>query len=45
VKGWYSVSGRVLDKKTGRPVPNLNIRGFDRDFIHDDCLGETYTDV
>ncbi len=45
MKGWYRVSGRILDKKTGRPIPNLGIRGYDRDLVHDDCLGETYTDV
>ena len=45
MKGWYRVSGRVLDKKTGRPIPNLGIRGYDKDPLHDDCLGETYTDA
>ena len=45
MKGWYKVSGRVLDRKTGRPIPDLGIRGYDRDLIHDDCLGETYTDA
>jgi carotenoid cleavage dioxygenase len=45
MKGWYSVNGRVLDKRTRRPLPDLCIRGFDKDLMWDDSLGETYTDA
>ena len=45
MKDWYSVNGRVLDKRTRRPLPNLCVRGYDEDLVRDDSLGETFTDI
>ena len=45
MKGWYSVNGRVVDARTRLPLPNLCVRGYDKDLIWDDSLGETYTDA
>ncbi len=34
----------IEEEETGRPLPNLVIRAFDRDLIFDDKLGYTNTD-
>ena len=43
--GQYTVSGRVLDARSGRTLCNLRVEAWDDDFISDDCLGTDRTDV
>jgi len=40
----FRIFGVVQEAETGRPLPNLVIRAFDRDLIFDDKLGYTNTD-
>ena len=40
----FRIFGVVEEAETGRPLPNLVIRAFDRDLIFDDKLGYTNTD-
>ena len=40
----YVISGVVQEKETGRPLPNLVVRGFDRDLVFDDNVGNATTD-
>jgi hypothetical protein len=39
----YRIFGVVVEAETGRPLPNLVIRAFDRDLVFDDKLGYTNT--
>ncbi|MBY0400948.1 hypothetical protein K2X89_11675 [Myxococcota bacterium] len=39
------VSGTVVDEETGRPLPGLRVRAFDKDLVFDDELGEAVTDA
>jgi hypothetical protein len=39
----YRIFGVVEEKETGRPLPNLVVRAFDRDPLFDDKLGYTNT--
>ncbi|MBW2714730.1 MAG: hypothetical protein JRD03_01560 [Deltaproteobacteria bacterium] len=39
----YRIFGVIEEEETGRPLPNLVIRAFDRDLIFDDKLGYTNT--
>ena len=39
------VSGTVEEAETGRPLPDLVVRAFDRDLVFDDKLGYTSTDA
>jgi hypothetical protein len=39
----YRIFGVIVEEETGRPLPNLVIRAFDRDLIFDDKLGYTNT--
>jgi hypothetical protein len=40
----FRIFGLIEELETGRPLPNLVIRAFDRDLIFDDKLGYTNTD-
>ena len=40
----YKIWGRVLDKGTGKGLPNLIIAAFDKDLFKDDPLGTVRTD-
>jgi len=40
----FRIFGVVQEAETGRPLPNLVVRAFDRDLIFDDKLGYTNTD-
>lgn len=40
----YRVSGVVCEEESGRPLEGLLVRGFDKDLIFDDHLGDTTTD-
>lgn len=39
----FRIFGVVVETETGRPLPNLVVRAFDRDLIFDDKLGYTNT--
>lgn len=41
----YRVTGIVCEEESGRPLDGLLVRGFDKDLIFDDHLGDTVTDV
>jgi len=41
----YSIRGLVLDAATGRSLPGLHVRAYDRDLMWDDCLGTADTDA
>ncbi len=40
----FRIFGVVVEAETGRPLPKLVVRAFDRDLIFDDKLGYTNTD-
>lgn len=40
-----SVLGIVVEAESGRPVPGLRVRAFDKDLLRDDDLGEAITDA
>lgn len=40
----FRVSGVVAERETGRPLPRLIVRAFDRDHIFDDKVGFATTD-
>lgn len=40
-----SVLGIVVEEESGRPVPGLRIRAFDKDLLRDDDLGDSITDA
>ena len=40
----FRVFGRVTVSETGAAIPGLIVRGFDKDLIFDDSLGESKTD-
>ena len=41
----FRVEGTVREKESGRPLPGLIVRVFDKDFFSDDYLGEDETDA
>jgi hypothetical protein len=41
----WSVSGRILERETHRPLSDLIVRAFDRDWIFDDKLGFATSDA
>ena len=41
----FRVYGTVEEAETGRPLPHLVVRAFDRDLIADDRVGFTATDA
>jgi hypothetical protein len=40
----YRVEGTVREEESGEPLAGLLVKGFDKDLIFDDPLGETRTD-
>jgi hypothetical protein len=42
-KNEFRIFGVVEEAETGRPLPNLVVRAFDRDLIFDDKIGYTNT--
>ncbi len=43
-KSSFLVAGVVEEEETGRPLPHLIVRAFDRDLVVDDKLGYATTD-
>ncbi len=41
----YKVKGTVREAETGRALGGLLVRGFDKDLLFDDPLGEVHTDA
>ncbi len=39
------VIGTVVEEESGRPLPGLRVRAFDKDLVFDDKLGDTLTDT
>lgn len=39
------VIGTVVEEESGRPLPGLRVRAFDKDLVFDDKLGDTRTDA
>ncbi len=39
----FRIIGVIEEAETGRPLPNLVVRAFDRDLIFDDKIGYTNT--
>ena len=44
-EGGFRVWGVVEEAETGRPLPGLVVRAFDRDLVFDDALGFAETDA
>src|SRR5215467_11928923 len=42
--GAYSLVGAIVDEDSGRPIPGLKVRAYDKDFFRDQLLGDGYTD-
>lgn len=40
----FKVYGKVLEKETGKGIPNLIVKAVDKDLLFDDILGEVTTD-
>jgi class 3 adenylate cyclase len=43
-EGWFRISGVLTEQNTGRPLPGLLVRAYDKDFVFDDYLGRTSSD-
>lgn len=41
---WEAVTGRVIDKESGKPLRGVTVRAYDKDVMVDDHLGEAVTD-
>ena len=39
------VLGTVVEEESGKPLPGLRVRAYDKDWVFDDDLGETTTDA
>ena len=40
----YSITGKVYEKESGRALPGLHVRAYDKDLFFDDLLGTAVTD-
>jgi outer membrane protein assembly factor BamB len=40
----FRISGTVVEEGTGRPLPNLQVRAYDKDLLYSDLLGSAITD-
>ncbi len=43
-EGWFRISGILTEANTGRPLPGLLVRAYDKDLVFDDYLGQTSSD-
>lgn len=41
----FRIRGSVKERETGRPLPGLVVRAFDKDGVYDDLLGNATTDA
>ena len=41
----FHITGRIIDRETGRGVPALRVEAWDKDLIHDDFVGRDVTDT
>jgi hypothetical protein len=39
------IVGTVVEAESGKPLAGLRVRGYDKDWVFDDKLGETVTDA
>jgi carotenoid cleavage dioxygenase len=37
--------GTIVEEESGKPLAGLRVRGYDKDWVFDDDLGETTTDA
>ena len=44
VRETFIVLGTIEEEETGRPLPNLVVRAYDRDLVFDDRVGFTTSD-
>ena len=35
----FKIHGKVIEKETGKGIPNLKVKAFDKDLLFDDVLG------
>ncbi len=40
----FKIYGQILEKETGKGIPNLIVKAVDKDLLYDDILGEVTTD-
>ena len=40
----FKIHGKVMEKETGKGIPNLTVKAIDRDLLFDDLLGAVTTD-
>jgi len=40
----FKIYGKILEKETGKGIPNLIVKAVDKDLLYDDILGEVITD-
>lgn len=40
----FKIRGRIIDRDSGRGIPDLFVKAFDKDCLYDDLLGEVCTD-
>lgn len=40
----YHLTGIIVDSRSGRPIPGLRVRTYDKDFFRDQLLGDGHTD-
>jgi predicted flap endonuclease-1-like 5' DNA nuclease len=43
-KKTYRIWGKVLEKESGKGVPNITVEAYDKDLRYDDALGSSVTD-
>jgi class 3 adenylate cyclase len=43
-EGWFRISGVLIESNTGRPLPGLVVRAYDKDLLFDDYLGQISSD-
>lgn len=41
----FRIYGKVVEEESRKPLPNLIVRAYDKDFLFDDFLGNTKTNV
>ncbi len=40
----FKIHGKVIEKETGKGIPNLTVKAIDKDLFFDDLLGAVTTD-